>query len=123
MQAIASDCEFEVERGPDWLLVRVRNLSSVSHETSSLAARLWALLQQHFTHRLVLELDETVRLDRQLVEELRQLYERIAEHEGIMRLCGVSKRNRDILHAFGLDERLLPYQDRMEAVTGCIHPR
>ena len=57
MLTVASGCTLDVERGPDWLLVRIRNLDRAEPETP-LAEQLWALLEQHFTYRLVLELDE-----------------------------------------------------------------
>jgi anti-anti-sigma factor len=118
MPAIAPECDFDVERGPDWLLVRVRNLDLADAEAPPLADRLWQLLQQHFTYRLVLELDQVEVLDSYMVGQLMEVYGRIAEHEGVMRLCGLSPYNRQVLHACRLDDRLLPYCDRQEAVMG-----
>ena len=57
MLAIAPGCELDVERGPDWLLVRVRNLEHGRIGRPSVGRTSVALLQQHFTYRLVLELD------------------------------------------------------------------
>jgi anti-anti-sigma regulatory factor len=121
MQAIALGCALDVERGPDWLLVRIRDLNLTDPDGPPLAEQLWSLMQQHFTHRLVLELDGTETLNSHLVGQLADLYRRIAEHDGVMRLCGLSPRNRAMLHACRLDEQLLPYQDRQEAVMGCPH--
>jgi anti-anti-sigma factor len=121
MLTVAPDCELDVQRGPDWLLVRVRNLDQTGSETPALAERLWSLLQQHFTYRLVLELDEVRILNSHLIGQLIQLYRRIEEHDGVMRLCGLSVYNRQVLHACRLDDRLLPYGDREEAVKGCPH--
>ena len=121
MLAIAPGCELDVERGPDWLLVRVRNLDLAESDTAPLAERLWHLLQQHFTYRLVLELDEVQVLNSHLIGQLDQLYRRIEEHDGVMRLCGLSSHNRQVLHACHLDDRLLPYGDRQEAVMGRPH--
>jgi anti-anti-sigma factor len=122
MPAIDCGCAWDVERGPDWLLVRVRNLDQVASEAPPLAERLWRLMQQHFTHRLVLELDEVKSLSSDLIGQLMQLYRRIEAHDGVMRLCGLSSYNRQVLHACHLDDRLLPYGDRQEAVMGCPHP-
>ena len=121
MLAIAPGCELDVERGPDWLLVRVRNLDLAESDAPPLAERVWHLLQQHFTYRLVLELDEVQVLNSCLIGELLQLHRRIEEHGGVMRLCGLSSHNRQVLHACRLDDRLLPYGDRQEAVMGCPH--
>ena len=121
MLANAPGCEFDVERGPDWLMVRVRNIDLAEPASPSLAERLWCLLQQHFTYRMVLELDEVRLLNSPLIGQLIQLYRRIKEHDGVLRLCGLSASNRQVLHACRLDDRLLPYQDRQEALMGC-HP-
>jgi len=88
-----------------------------------LADRIWRLLEQHFTYRLVLELDEIRVLTSSLIEQLMELYRRVEKHDGVMRVCGLSPYNRQILHACHLDERLLPYHDREEAVMGVPHPR
>ena len=121
MLTIAPSFELDVERGPDWLLVRVRNLDLTQSDAPSLAEHLWGLLQQHFTHRLVLELDAVEVLDSRLIGQLIQLYRRIEEHDGVMRLCGLSPHNRQVLHTCRLDDRLLPYGDREEAVLGRPH--
>jgi anti-anti-sigma factor len=120
MLTIAPRCDWDVERGPDWLIVRVRNLSHAEGE-ASLAERLWTLMRQHLTHRLVLDLDELSELDDYALEELAQLYTRIARHEGVLRLCGLSAKNRQALHACQLDEELPPYADRREAVMASPH--
>jgi anti-anti-sigma factor len=121
MQAAASSCEWDVERGPDWLLVRLRNLDLSDPDGPSVAEHLKSLLEQHFTHRLVLEMDEVEVLNSDLIGQLVQLYRWIEEHDGVMRLCGLSPANRQVLHTCRLDDRLLPYGDRQEAVMGRSH--
>jgi hypothetical protein len=93
MLTMAPSCDLEVERGPDWLLVRVKNLSSDRTENTSLAERIWGLLQQHFTYRLVLELNDVEVLDSFLIDELLDLYRRVKQHGGVMRICGLSPYN------------------------------
>jgi anti-anti-sigma factor len=119
MLATTSECEFDIERGPDCLMVRVKNVDSSNPASFVLGERLWRLLQQHFTYRMVLELDEVRLLNSPLIGQLIQLYRRIKEHDGVLRLCGLSPSNRQVLHACRLDDRLLPYQDRQEALMGC----
>jgi anti-anti-sigma factor len=123
MQAIAPRSEWDVQRGPDWLLVRLRDVDVAPDESPTLAQRLWRLLEQHFTYRLVLEMDEVRLLNSYLVGQLIQLYRWIEEHDGVLRLCGLSPSNQQVLHTCRLDDRLLPYGDRQEAVMGCPHPR
>jgi anti-anti-sigma factor len=123
MSAIDFGCELDVERGPDWLLVRVRSLDSTESGCPPLAERIWRLMQQHFTHRLVLELDQVALINSRVIGQLIHLYRLIAEHDGVMRLCGLSPRNRAVLHQCRLDERLPAYEDRQEAVLGAAFPR
>lgn len=123
MLAVAPGYELEVERGPDWLLVRVLNLDPDCSEAPPLADQLWSLLLRHFTHRMVLELDAVPVLTSEFVGQLIDLYQRIVEHDGVLRLCGLSPENRAVLRATGLDDRFLPYHDRQEAVMGCMRPR
>jgi anti-anti-sigma regulatory factor len=122
MLATALGCELDVERGPDWLLIRVKNGHMAESDAVPLVERLWSLLEQHFTHRLVLELDGIGELGSFLVGQLLELYQRIEEHDGVMRVCGLSPDNCKVLHACHLDERLLPYTNRREAVMGHSSP-
>ena len=121
MLTTAPGCDLDVERGPDWLFVRVRNLDRREPNATPLADRLWRLLQQHFTYRLVLELNEVQVLDSALIGQLVQLSRWIEAHDGVLRLCGLSLCNRQVLHECRLDDRLLPYEDREEAVMGHTH--
>ena len=101
MLATTAGCQFDVDRGPDWLLVRVRKLKEDPVAASQFAERLWELLQQHFTYRLILELDQVAMLSSSLIGQLIQLHKRIEEHDGVLRLCGLSSQNRSVLHACG----------------------
>ncbi len=119
MLAIAPGCEFDVQRGPDWIIVRIKSFDPAEPDSPLLMERIWSLLEQHFTYRVVLELDQVPLLSSALVEQLLLLYRRIQEHDGVLRLCGLSPYNRRVLHACRLDESLPPYRDRHEAVMGC----
>ncbi len=111
------------ERGPDWLLVRVANLDEAETDAPQLAERIWRLLQQHFTYRLVLELDQIRLLTSRLIAQLLQLHGRIEKHSGVIRLCGLSAVNREVLHTCRLDDRLPAYENRRAAVMGRELPR
>lgn len=121
--SLARGWDLEMERGPDWLFVRPRPVGAGLLGAPNLAEQVWALLEQHFTHRLVLELDEVGRLDSPLIAQLVWLQERIHEHDGIMRICGLSSRNQDLLRQCSLDGRLPSYRDREEAVMGQSLPK
>ena len=97
-----------------------------SSGSSQLAECLWQLLEQNFTHRLVLDLNEIAAVDSSLMGELTRLYKRIREHDGVLRLCGLSPRNRRALQASSLEDRLPAFGSREEAVMGgrdLCHPK
>ncbi len=123
MLAIAPGWELDVERGPDWLLVRIKQSEAGISGTPPLEPVLWNLLQQHLTYRLVLELDEIELLGSFLIGQLVALYRRIRQHDGVMRLCGLSAYNRQVLRTCRLDERFMPYHDRREAVMASGSPQ
>jgi len=121
MLATVPGWELDVERGPDLLMVKVKNLQETGFDASMLADSLWSVCQRHFTYRMVLELDEVGLLNSGLIGQLVGLYKHIREHDGVLRICGLSTYNLQVLKSCRLDERLCPYQDREEAVMG--HPR
>jgi anti-anti-sigma factor len=118
MLAIAPGWEMEVDRGPDWLLVKLHNPDPDASGCPPLADELWSLLERHFIYRLVLELDEISLLHSHLLGQLVSLNRRIHEHGGLLRLCGMSSFNRQVLRLHGLDVLLPAYDDRGEAVLG-----
>jgi len=118
-----SGWELETERGPDWLIVKVNRLPKDAIASYPLADALWSLLEQHFTHRLVLELDQIKHLDDAIIEQLLQLHDRISEHGGVMRVCGLSADNRRVLLARQHDGCFVPYANREDAVSGASLPR
>ncbi|MHC4176447.1 MAG: STAS domain-containing protein [Planctomycetota bacterium] len=122
MLAVAPGWELEVERGPAWLLVKIRSLDGSSTDPP-LADGVWEQLERHFTYRVVLELDQVKVLNSHLIGQLVRLYRLIRERDGVMRLCGLSPHNLDVLRICRLQERFLPYRDREEAVMGCSCPR
>ena len=119
MLAIAPGWEMEVDRGPGWLWVKLKSPHRDASDTPPLADELWSLLQRHFIYRLVLELDEVRLLHSYLLGQLVLLDKRIREHDGMMRLCGLSSFNQRILRLHGLDLRFPTYGDLEEAVMGC----
>jgi anti-anti-sigma factor len=123
MLASSSGCELDVERGPDWLLVKIRSLDKDPAHPSRVAEHLWSLAQKHFTYRIVLELDQIRVLDSYMIGQLIQLYKLIRGHDGVLRLCGLSPYNRRVLHGCALDDRFPAYENREEAVLGGSDPR
>lgn len=123
MLAIAPGWELDVDRGPDWLLVKIKSLDADATENPPLSANIWSLLERHFTYRLVLELDQVKVLNSYLIGQLVRLYKLIRQHDGVMRLCGLSPYNLRVLRTCRLEDRFRPYHDREEAVMGRCRPR
>ncbi len=115
---LGSGWEFEVERGPDWLFVRPRRAERSASEIVPFAEQVWSLLEQQFTHRLVLELGDVAYLDSQLIGQLIWLYKRIHTHDGLMRVCELSESGEEALHACRLDGRFPSFSTREDAVMG-----
>lgn len=122
MLAIAPGWEVKVDRGPNWLWVKVERPEPYSVDTPPLAEELWAQLQRHFTYRLVLELDDVEILNSYFLGQLVLLDKRIRERGGLLRLSGVSPFNQEILRTHGLDGRFPVYGTLAEAVMGA-YPR
>ena len=114
----AEGWELDVERGPDWLIVRPHDMPDAESESPQLAHHIWALLEQNFTHRLLLELDQIGYMRSYLIGQLVWLYKRIHNHGGVMRICGLSEDNQAVLRQCRLEGRFPPYISREEAVMG-----
>ena len=119
MQAIAPGWELEVERGPGWLLVKLGCPDKDASDSPPLADELWSLLERHFVYRLVLEMDQIELLHSYLLGQLVLLQKRVRDHEGVMRVCGLSAFNQEVLQRHGLASRFPVYGDLEEAVMGC----
>jgi anti-anti-sigma regulatory factor len=116
MPELQENTELEiVERGPDWLFVRLR--PDADH-LDNVANRLWSLLDKHFIYRLVLEMDEVEMLPSLLIGQLIMLHKRILYHDGALRLCGLSRPCAEALHFCRLDQALPSFECRADAVRG-----
>ena len=115
---LAPGCSVEVDRGPNWLFVRLPRTGIAEQDDHGLADRVWSLLEQAFTHRLVLEMDEVSTLPSLMIAELMQLRSRIVEQGGVMRIAGMSDCNQDVLRECHLSHTFPQYRDREEAVMG-----
>lgn len=108
---------YDVDRGPDWVFVRLHP-DEQALETDSLADQLWAVLEQSFTYRLVLELDEVPILQSYLIAQLVLIAKRINSHGGLLRLCGLSPANQEVIRLCRLDGCLPHFGNRSDAVMG-----
>ncbi len=111
----SSGLKLDVERGPDWIFVRVNPPESWD-EAPALADAVWHLLEQNFTYRVVLELDQLPLLRSCVIGQLIMLAKRVHGHDGLLRICGLSPHNHAVLAAARLGAYLPNYRDRSEAV-------
>lgn len=118
MPTLVATWKLEVERGPDWLLVRVGGSDVDTSDMPPLAQPLWEVLERHFVYRLVLQLDDMPSLTSELLSQLLVLEKRIQEHDGVLRLCGLSSQNQRVLRLHGLDARFPCHRNVEEAVMG-----
>lgn len=122
MQATASGMSFDVDRGPDWMFVRVNPPETAAVETPQLAEAIWGLLEQSFIYRVVLELDRIELLRSYMVGQLIMLAKRVHSHGGVLRICGLSHSNEEVLRCCQLAGQLPNYRDRGDAVM-CSRPK
>ena len=121
MSKTEQHCELQiVERGPDWLFVRLR--PDYEH-LDGVADRLWELMNQQFVHRLVLEMDEVDFLPSVLMGQLVMLHKRVLQHDGALRLCSLTPQCTEALHLCRLDQALPHFNTRADAVRGCSMAR
>lgn len=109
---------FDVERGPDWLFLKVHAPENGDAEGIPLAAEIWELMQREFARRVVLELDSLNILRSCVIGQLVQLHKRVYNNGGMMRLVGLSDDNYNVLVACRLHERFPHFRTREEAVMG-----
>ncbi len=119
----APECEFEIERGPNCLFVRVKNLPCDSTLSPGLIERVWSVADRHLTYHVVLELDEVSEVDFSFAEQLAELRDRICAHGGMLRVCGLSSACLGALGPTLEEERFPAYQDRVEAVMASFRSR
>jgi anti-anti-sigma factor len=109
------DWDVDVDRGPDWLFMRLR---PGKQEPEGVADKLWSLADRHFTYRLVLELHELDIIPSRLMGQLVMLQKRVLQRDGALRLCGLSDDCEQALHFCRLDQALPSYDCREDAVMG-----
>jgi len=108
----------DIDRGPDWIFVRLCPPPDVLAETPPLAEELWEVLSRNLSHRLVLEMDDVTLLRSELIGQLVLLHKRVHTAGGVMRLSGVSERNQQVLEMARLGDRFPQYPTRHDAVLG-----
>ena len=117
---LGSSWQLQLDRGPNCLFVRLCPEAGQGCDDAELSQRLAALLDEHFTNRLVLEMDQVDLLNSLLLGQLADLSNRMRTQGGMIRLCGLSPFNQGVLRTTRLDRRLPHYANRREAVYGGV---
>jgi len=115
---VVDGLELNVDRGPNWLFVKLRAKNNPLVEVPQIADKLWSISSRHFIYRLVLELEELEELQSGLMSQLVLLQERLAQCGGALRICGLSPECEETLQSCHLDSTLPNHATRTEAVMG-----
>jgi hypothetical protein len=110
--------ELNVDRGPNWLFVKLRSKDDARKEVPQIADKLWSISSRHFIYRLVLELDDLQEMPNGMMGELARLQERLAQCGGALRICGLSPECEEAIHSCHLDSALPNHASREAAVMG-----
>lgn len=82
----------EIDRGPNWLFVRVDS-TQLTNPSASVARRLadhlWSICDRHFTYRLVVEVARHDAVSLEMATALAALAGRLHERGGALRVCGL----------------------------------
>jgi anti-anti-sigma factor len=119
---LAQEWTVDIDRGPDWLFVKLRPPHDDAGEIP-LAEMVWNQLEQCFCHRVVLEMEEVPHLRSWMVGELVRLQKRVASSGGMLRIAGLSQPNYDVLRICRLADRFPNYRNRTDAVMGYRPPQ
>ena len=115
---VVDGLELNVDRGPNWLFVKLRSKNDAPSEVPQIADKLWSISSRHFIYRLVLELDDLEELPSGMMSQLVLLQQRLAQCGGALRICGLSPECEESLHSCHLDSALPNHATREEAVMG-----
>jgi anti-anti-sigma factor len=118
MPHLANSWRFRLDRGPNWLFVRLQPDGGSGCDETELAERVAELMDQHFTDRLVLEMHDVDLPTSLLLGQIVKLHKQVHARGGLMRMCGATPHTRDVLAISRLDTRIPLFADRFEAVRG-----
>jgi hypothetical protein len=110
--------ELNVDRGPNWLFVKLRNKTAPRGTVPHIADKLWAISTRHFIYRLVVEMDELEQLPASWMDELTELQQRLSECGGALRICGMSPECEETASVRPRDSSLTNHPSRVDAVLG-----
>jgi anti-anti-sigma regulatory factor len=110
--------ELNVDRGPNWLFVKLRSKEEAVPAVPQIADKLWSISSRHFIYRLVLELEDLEEMPSGMMGQLVLLQSRLAQCGGALRICGLSPECEESLHSCHLNSALPNHASREAAVMG-----
>lgn len=120
---LAPEWSTEIDRGPDWLFIKLRPPHHHDVDEIPLAETLWQKMEQAFCYRAVIELDEVGYLRSWMIGELVKLHKRVLTNGGMLRLSGLSREAETVLRICRLSDRFPAYRNRTEAIMGHAPPQ
>jgi anti-anti-sigma regulatory factor len=113
----AQDWGVKVERGPDWLFLRLQeDGEAAGGDGGPLSERLWGMIRANRAHRVVLELDRVDAIDDSLIGAIADVSTRMRDDGGFVRVCGLSESNLERLRSSGQADGLTHFESRTAAV-------
>lgn len=106
----------EVERGPDWLFVRVAG-GAVAGQ-GELTSSVWETIREHGASRVVLELDHVEAVDEALGGAIGELGTRVRDAGGLIRICGLNGHQLSRLRSMAAAASVPHFDTRSDAVGG-----
>lgn len=106
----------EVERGPDWLFVRVAG--GPTGGSADLTASVWETIREHGASRVVLELDHIDMIDEALGGVIGELGTRVRDAGGLIRICGLTEPKLTRLRRVAAAASVPHFDTRGDAVGG-----
>jgi hypothetical protein len=106
----------EVERGPDWLFVRVAG--QAAGPADDLTTSVWETIREHGASRVILELDRVETVDEALGGVIGELGTRVRDAGGLIRICGLSEPGLSRLRRVAAAASVPHFGSRSDAVGG-----
>jgi anti-anti-sigma factor len=122
---LAPEWTMDIDRGPDWLFIRLQPPHHGDTGEIALAEMIWQKLEQCFCNRVVLEMDGVDFLRSWMIGELVRLHKRVTANGGMLRISGLSREAEAVLRICRLGDRFPNYRNRTDAVMGYrpVQPR
>jgi len=110
-----SGWDVAVERGPDWLFLRLESGTPGAGD-GSLTDRLLGTIRANRAHRVVLELERVESIDATLLDAIATVGTQVRGDGGMIRVCGLSENTLRQLRKSPAGRELPHFESRSAAV-------